>query len=31
LSDMFSSPSTAALRRCYRGDLPARLFIPDAL
>jgi hypothetical protein len=31
LSDMFSSPSTAALRRCYRGDLPARLFIPGAL
>jgi hypothetical protein len=24
-------PSSAALRRCYRGDLPARLFIPGAL
>jgi hypothetical protein len=31
LSDMFSSPFTAVLRRCYREDLPARLFIPGAL
>src|ERR1700731_3757696 len=30
LSDMFSSPFTAVLRRCYRGDLPAGLFIPAA-
>ena len=30
-SPYISSPSCAALRRCYRGDLPARLFIPGAL